>query len=306
MAFKTVLKTLAGIFGSLLIAFGILTIVLFFLGNNLLKNIDKIDDTIRGVSSGFIEENRAELQKHYKEGLKEMDLPTKEGLMVACNNPEIVSPDYSQVLNEEFCSGLESMPEAEMNTRFLESVADVQMANMVEGLSSGQVIGDTEGFINSFKGYFARSSLVMGLFAYLFGVFLLIASSSFNLIRGFYKVTLKTSIDLIIISVFLFCINIISGEKLIGLFNFLKNSGGVEIPELPAIILKLAVIIIVKWFALSTNPILIWTSILIIPFIAASIFLYIKKKELAAEVAVIKDIKKLSKKTTSDNKDKKA
>lgn len=280
MAFKKILQFISSILGSLFLSIGVLLVVSFFLSSNINKNIDLIDDTILSVSDKFLEENKVELRNQIANSL-EGQMPSKDELKLGCNKPQIVPEGLKPVLTTEFCSELDSMSDESVKNRILDYLIESNLkgltATSTSSEESRQQIREALSTINP---AYLISPIILGIILFVLGSLLILVSTGFNLIKGLYKISLKTSINLFTVSLFLFMIFLLSPRMISDFLNFVKDAIKIQLPEMPVILLDFVSTIFLEWIKLSTNPVLIGTLIALVPFVAASVFLYIKKRKL--------------------------
>lgn len=295
MDFKIFLKGLARIFGSLLLSLGLFLVIASLISSNILKNVDKIGDTAKVVSVKFLAENKEEIKIELSKAYEKEQLITKDEAIVACKNPELIGEDYRGLISADFCSGVNSMSDKQVRDYITGYLIDSSVSKLIETMSSEQVTNQINDAVNSYGGPIVKNlGLIIGLVAYVIGVFLVFVGSNFHLVYSLYFVSLRTAINLASTSLVLLLIRFISIDSVFSFVGWLKTLLSIEIP-VPQVLLKFIITIALEWFRLSINPVLIILLIALAPFSGLSIFLYIKKKRLSDE-AKKEELNKVGKK----------
>lgn len=298
MDFKIFLKSLARFSGALLLSLGLFLVIASLIAGNVAKNVDKIDDVAKVVSVKFLAENKEEIKIELSKAYEKEQLITKDEAIVACKNPGLIGEDYRDLISADFCSGVSSMSEKQVRDYITGYLIDSSISKLIETMSSEQVTDQINGAVNSYGGPIVRNlGLIIGLLAYVIGVFLVFAGSNFNLVYSAYFVSLRTAINLASTSLVLLLIRFISIDSIFSFVDWLKTLLSIEIP-VPQVLLKFIITIALEWLRQSINPVLIVLLIALAPFSGLSIFLYIKKKRLSDE-AKKEELNKVGKKEES-------
>lgn len=285
MDFKIFLKILARLSGSLLLSTGILLIIFAFVSSNVVNNIDKIESTAKEVSVPFMAENRDAIRAELAKSYANEQFITKDQALVACGNQEQISEEFRPLLNQDFCSQVNSMTEEEVRVYVMNYLIDASVNKLVEFTYSEESLKPIKDTVNAYGAQEVKSSgLIVGLLFYLLGVFLFSFGSNFHLIYGLYGVSIRTTL-MLASSAFVFSIiKFVPASNFLALIEWLRNVASVNIQEVPNVLLKFIVTIALAWIRLSITPVLIGILIVLVPFAGLSIFLYIKKRKLGDEV----------------------
>lgn len=279
-----ILKYFAGFFGSLLLVLGLMSGFLYFVTGNLVNNADNFDKVITDMSGPFLEQNREEIRALVRSKIEGQPMPKKEDLSFGCQHPNLVPENLKAFLTEDFCSQVDSLSQEEVDTRVFDYLIDTNINGLIQAASMGQNTQEVKTQIKELGGPLVNPTVLIGpILMFLTGALLIFASLGFSLIRSLYKIIFKLTITFITIIIFLLLIRFLSIDAFVSFLLILQEAFNVQLPDLGAVMLKFVVAIIIGWIRLAVNPLLLWVILISIPFIAASILLYIKQRNLSEE-----------------------
>jgi hypothetical protein len=284
MSFKAFMRTIAGLIGSLTITSAIMAVFMGLILMNIIINVEKLDEVFSESLITFIEENKEEsriimLSMLENEGL-DLSQFNKQNIQTACLNREILDPQVKQLITTELCSQEPSLNDKEIQDYILDQMITTNMDKLKEGTLpiEGSNMIKTE--LNKFIATFGELIyiILIGILVYLIGAFLIFVSVNLNLLRGLYRVCLKTSINLLTTTGLFILFKYIKPDTLLGLIGRSEQLvQGADISKVPPEMLKLLIQVILDWLRLSTDPLIIISLIASIPFIIITIIILVKR-----------------------------
>jgi len=284
MSFKAFMRTIAGLIGSLTITSAIMAVFMGLILMNIIINVEKLDEVFSESLITFIEENKEEsriimLSMLENEGL-DLSQFNKQNIQTACLNREILDPQVKQLITTELCSQEPSLNDKEIQDYILDQMITTNMDKLKEGTLpiEGSNMIKTE--LNKFIATFGELIyiILIGILVYLIGAFLIFVSVNLNLLRGLYRVCLKTSINLLTTTGLFVLFKYIKPDTLLGLIGRSEQLvQGADISKVPPEMLKLLIQVILDWLRLSTDPLIIISLIASIPFIIITIIILVKR-----------------------------
>jgi len=301
MSAKTVLRTIAGLLGSLAISIGVMLIFVSMVVSNMQDNLDSIDSFISSGMQDFASNNKEDLREFALQQIQSNEVMreqfeqqvnqfTKENLAFTCSNPDIITDTESRTFLTD--SGICDIVNDQTSTD--EDIKNFMIDRIIEenikkfdnqdlSTESGQTnsgkeqikkaLSDIEQKIGS-----PKQGIIIGIITILLGWLLTFVSVKFNFIRGSYRVCLKTMVNLLTTGALFLIFHYVKPETFVNLIR--KGTSlvqDVDLSKVPDTMLKQIAQLLINWLQLSTDPLIYIAFISAIPFIILTVIFFIFK-----------------------------
>lgn len=289
MTFKSFMKIVAGLFGSLIMTIGV---TVFFLGLvfiNVDKNVDRIDDIVKDRFTGFMESNREEVRQIALEQMsadnKNIEF-RKDDMVTACANRAMLNEEAKAMLTEDFCGNVASMSDDDMRDSILDRMIELNKDKFLAQMSSASGGSELKKPITAIKEGIGSVMypLYLGIMVALLGVLLTFASAGFSLLDGLYKATSKLAISVASFGVMFTALRLIKPDVMLSWAmkssDVLKSA---DVQNVPPAILRIIADVVLNWIRLSTDPLIPIAFLAALPFAAIAVLLLIRKRRKRKE-----------------------
>ncbi|MEA3378640.1 MAG: hypothetical protein U9Q69_03280 [Nanoarchaeota archaeon] len=275
MGAKSVMKILAGLFGALAITFGILLIFSGLAGLNFIDNIDTFDIMLQDNLKLFIQENREDIRDFMSDQMADNLPKSKEEVLELCAQRQSLPLEAKKIISIDFCNDIKQMEFNEIKDYFLDQMADMnldQISSKALPIDKGQIKEDISNIISGFG---KISYLIFfGIAFFIVGCFLTFAAAGFKLVRGFYRIVLKTSINLITIGLFFVFFRYIRPKDIMGIIKAtVEIMPELNVQAMPPLFMKLLAFLSLQMLRQATNPLILIAFGAAIPFIVITLLL---------------------------------
>ncbi len=258
-------RMITGFFGSVAVFLGIVMFFIALTGSALVNNVDKLDEVAVTSVADFVKENKEEVREYIMGQAGDIEIPTKEELVLMCANYDQLPEDAKAVLSEDVCDGIASKTEDEITDEVVDSYVG---GNFEELILRG--LPDVKQAILSQKSMFAMivPLIISSIFVYLIGVGLTFVGANFKPWRGTYRVVFKTAINVGAFTVLYAYLMYLKPEKLIDYMHKIisLNPDYEALSNVPVIFVKMLATVLLDWFRLSIGHMLKLSIYILIPF----------------------------------------